>query len=211
MQNSERQDLYTRVTAKIVASLEEGVRPWIKPWSEQKAAARITRPLRHNGTPYSGINTLMLWGASLEHGFTSPIWMTFRQAVALKAHVHRGEKGSLVVYANTFTRTEENAEGQEIDCEISFLKGYIVFNVEQIDGLPEHYYANPEPRFTNAQRVEHADAFFAATSVMAVVKPTTHKILTTSKCRLSRVSATARAFMGRLRTRVSIARSAPRA
>ena len=61
MQHSERQDIYIRITAKIVASLEQGVRPWMKPWSGETAATRITRPLRHNGTPYSGINVLMLW------------------------------------------------------------------------------------------------------------------------------------------------------
>ena len=107
MQNSERQDIYTRITTTIVASLEQGVRPWMKPWSGENAAGRISRPLRHNGTPYSGINILMLWGASVEHGFTSPNWMTFRQALALNAHVRKSEKGSLVVYANTFTRTED--------------------------------------------------------------------------------------------------------
>lgn len=49
MNKSERQEIYTRITAKIVASLEKGVRPWIKPWSGENAAGRITRPLRHNG------------------------------------------------------------------------------------------------------------------------------------------------------------------
>lgn len=161
--NTERQDIYTRVTAKIIASLEQGVRPWMRPWSGDNAAARISRPLRHNGTPYSGINILMLWSASVEHGFTSPNWMTFRQALALNAHVRKGEKGSPVVYANTFTRIEEDADGQEIDREISFLKAYTVFNVEQMEGLPEHYYAKPEPRLTDVQRIDHAEAFFAAT------------------------------------------------
>lgn len=163
MKNSERQDIYTRITATIVASLEEGVRPWMKPWTGENAAARITRPQRHNGAPYSGINILMLWGASIEHGFTSPSWMTFKQALDLNAHVRKGERGSLVVYANTFTRTEEDAEGNEIDREIPFLKGYTVFNVEQIEGLPEHYYAKPEPKLPTLQRIERADAFFAAT------------------------------------------------
>jgi len=107
----------------------------MKPWSGENAAARITRPLRHNGTPYSGINILMLWAASVEYGFNSPSWMTFKQA-DLSAHVRKGEKGSLVVYANTFTRTEEDAEGQEIEREIPFLKGYTVFNVEQIEACP---------------------------------------------------------------------------
>ena len=89
--------------------------------------------------------------------------MTFKQALELNAHVRKGEKGSLVVYANTFTRTEEDADGQEVEREIPFLKGYTVFNVEQIEGLPEHYYAKPEPKFTAVERIEHAEAFFAAT------------------------------------------------
>jgi antirestriction protein ArdC len=38
-----------------------------------------------------------------------------------------------------------------------------VFNVEQVEGLPEHYYAKPEPKFTAVQRIDHAEAFFAAT------------------------------------------------
>ena len=163
MKNTERQDIYTRITAKIVASLEAGVRPWMKPWSGENATARITRPLRHNGTPYSGINILMLWAASVEYGFNSPSWMTFKQALDLNAHVRKGEKGSLVVYANTFTRTEEDAEGQEVEREIPFLKGYTVFNVEQIEGLPEHFYVKPEPKFTAVERIDHAEAFFAAT------------------------------------------------
>ena len=163
MQNTERQDIYTRVTAKIVASLEQGVRPWIRPWNAENAAGRITRPLRHNGLPYSGINVLMLWASAVEQGFGSPSWMTFRQAVELNAHVRKGEKGSLVVYANSVTKTEQNDAGEDVEREIHFLKGYTVFNVEQIEGLPEAYYARPEPKFTPVERIARAEAFFAAT------------------------------------------------
>ena len=163
MQYTERQDIYTRITGQIVASLEQGVRPWMKPWSGDNAAARISRPLRHTGTPYTGINILMLWAASLEHGFSSPSWMTFKQALALNAHVRKGEKGSLVVFANTFTRTTADAEGQEIESEIPFLKSYTVFNVEQIEGLPEHFYVKPAPRSNVVQRNHRAETFFAAT------------------------------------------------
>jgi antirestriction protein ArdC len=144
--------------------LEQGVRPWIKPWSGENAAARITRPLRHNGAPYSGINILVLWAAAIEHGFTSQIWMTFRQALELKACVRKGQKGSLVVYANSATRTEQNDAGEDVEREIRFLKGYTVFNVEQIEGLPEQYYVQPEPKFAPVQRIGHAEAFFAATN-----------------------------------------------
>ncbi len=157
-----RQDVYTRVTDRIVADLEKGVRTWMKPWSAEHAAGKITRPLRHNGTPYSGINILMLWSAAMAGGFAAPIWMTFKQALELNAHVRKGEKGSLVVYANSITRKEtDGATGDETEHEIHFMKGYTVFNVEQIEGLPAHYYAKPEPKFSAVQRIEHAESFFA--------------------------------------------------
>jgi antirestriction protein ArdC len=51
VQRTEIQDVYTRI---IVKHLNNGVRPWVKPWNAEHAAGRITRPLRHNGKPYGG-------------------------------------------------------------------------------------------------------------------------------------------------------------
>lgn len=159
-----RQDVYTRVTEKIIADLEQGVRPWMKPWNAEHAAGRITKPLRHNGQPYNGINILMLWSAAVSEGYSAPIWMTFRQTKELGANVRKGEKGELVVYANTITRTETDAEtGEDSERAIPFMKGYTVFNVEQIEGLPDHYYQLAEPVLDPVQRIEHAESFFGAT------------------------------------------------
>ena len=158
-----RPDIYSRVTDQIVTELEKGVRPWIKPWSAEHAAGRITRPLRHNGEPYAGINILMLWAAASAQGFAAPIWMTYRQASELGAHVRKGEKGSPVVYANKLVRTEtDEVTGDESERTIPYMKGYTVFNVEQIEDLPAHYYAKAEPRFDPPARIDHADAFFTA-------------------------------------------------
>jgi antirestriction protein ArdC len=158
-----RQDVYTRVTDKIIADLEKGVRTWMRPWNAEHTAGKIARPLRHNAQPYSGINILMLWGSAMDQGFTAPYWMTFKQALDFKAHVRKGEKGSLVVYANSITVTDENEHGEEESREVPFMRGYTVFNVEQIEGLPEHYYAMRPARFTPAERIEHAESFFANT------------------------------------------------
>jgi len=156
-------DIYTRITDTIVTDLEQGVRPWFKPWNAEHAAGRITRPLRSNGIPYQGINVIMLWTAAVAAGYAAPIWMTFRQAKELGAHVRKGEKGSIVVYANTITKTETNDEGEEQEHAIPFMKGYTVFNVEQVEGLPAQFYAPAEPRLDPVQRIAHADEFFAAT------------------------------------------------
>lgn len=162
--NTPRQDVYTRIADKIIADLEKGVRPWMKPWNAEHAAGRITKPLRHNGQPYNGINILMLWSAAVSEGYSAPIWMTFRQAKELGANVRKGEKGELVVYANTVTRTEQDdTTGEELEHTIPFMKGYTVFNVEQIEGLPSHYYQLAEPVLDPVQRISHAEAFFTAT------------------------------------------------
>jgi hypothetical protein len=82
----------------------------------------------------------------MAQNFAAPIWMTFKQAMELDAHIRKGEKGSLVVYADSVTRKETDEKtGDEIDREIPFLKGYTVFNVEKIEGLPEVYYAKAAP------------------------------------------------------------------
>jgi antirestriction protein ArdC len=161
---SEFRDVYSRITNKIVADLEQGVRPWMKPWSAEHAAGRITRPLRHNGIPYKGINVIMLWSASVTKGYACPLWLTFKQAIELGGHVKKGESGELVVYANTITRTETDDKGEETEREIPFMKGYTVFNAEQCEDLPAHYTAKAEPSaLTPLQRIERADRFFAAT------------------------------------------------
>ena len=154
-------DLYTRITNRIVAELEAGTRPWLKPWNAEHAAGRVTRPLRHNGTPYRGINVLMLWAEACARGFACPIWMTYKQASELGGQVRKGERGSLVVFADRFTRTETGDKGEDIERHIPFLRSYTVFNCEQTDGLPAHYYARAESVIDPVQRIAHAETFFA--------------------------------------------------
>ncbi len=116
----------------------------IEPWNAEHAAGKITRPLRHNGIPYKGINVIMLWSASVAKGYACPLWLTFKQALELGGNVRKGERGELVVYADRITRTETDDKGEETERAIPFLKGYTVFNAEQCEGLPAHYYAKAE-------------------------------------------------------------------
>ena len=131
-----RDDLYQSVTDAIIAELELGLKPWKRPWKMTGAGF----PLRHNGQPYRGINTLVLWMTMAAKGYTSPYFMTYRQAASLGAQVRKGEKATTVTYSDTIRRKAEQADGTEEERSIWFLKSYAVFNAGQIDGLPAHYY-----------------------------------------------------------------------
>jgi len=158
-------DLYTEVTAKIVKELEAGRFPWAQPWAARGEAATIAAGLPKNastGRAYSGINILLLWGAAIENGFSGQTWLTFRQAKALGGSVMKGERGSMVVYADKFIPKDEQARvekegGGETGREtvrgtvsrsnafVPFLKRYTVFNAAQCEGLAEELTAGAKP------------------------------------------------------------------
>ncbi|WP_026622988.1 antirestriction protein ArdC (plasmid) [Ensifer sp. WSM1721] len=165
-ENGLRVDIYAKITDRIVADLDKGVRPWVQPWSAGTLTGRVSRPLRHNGQAYTGLNVLLLWWESVVSGFMSATWMTLRQANELGAHVRKGERGATVVYASRFTKTEKDAAGGEVERDIPFLKAYTVFNCDRIEGLPEHYYHRPEPVAEAIERIEHADRFFDNTGAV---------------------------------------------
>jgi antirestriction protein ArdC len=162
-----RTDIYTRVTDRIIEALERGVRPWVQPWASQ-SGRQVARPLRHNGVPYRGVNVLLLWAEAIEKRFTSPYWLTYRQALELKGHVRKGETGSVVVYSKKFTQIFRDEGGEEVEEAKLLLRSYVVFNVNQIDGLPAEY--DPKPIECNnlVERIKTADDFFTHTGAAII-------------------------------------------
>ncbi|MFM2057450.1 MAG: antirestriction protein [Pseudomonadota bacterium] len=160
-----RADVYARVTERIVTALETGTRPWVQPWRAEQAGP-LAMPQRHNGTPYRGINVLLLWGEAIEHGYQSSTWMTYKQAQALGGQVRKGEHGALVVFANQYTKKETDDQGDEVARDIHFMKGYTVFNVDQIDELPAMYRPTPVVHGEPLQRIEAAEQFFRHTGAV---------------------------------------------
>lgn len=98
--------IYETVTSNIIAAIEAGAGDWTRPWGGGNTPA----PLRHCGTPYRGINVLILWITAKSRGYTAPTWMTYRQAAALGGNVRKGEKGTGVVYSGTVTKEDENGD-----------------------------------------------------------------------------------------------------
>src|SRR5580658_4460005 len=100
-----QQDIYEKVTNRIIAQLEQGVVPWKSPYFSKVGFPRNFS----TGKKYQGINVFLL--ASLR--FTSPYFLTYIQAQQLGGNVRKGEKGSLVIKYGTYTKEIEGAPTPE--------------------------------------------------------------------------------------------------
>src|SRR3982074_3965774 len=90
-----KRDLYAEVSTRIVAELEAGAAPWVKPWS---ATAGANTPCNAvSNRPYSGCNVVLLWMARAA-GYRAPRFLTFKQALELGGNVPKGERGTQVVF-----------------------------------------------------------------------------------------------------------------
>jgi antirestriction protein ArdC len=135
-----RASVYDEVTATIIRQLEAGVAPWAKPWNKVGGGSVVMPANAVSAKRYSGINVLLLWGSMIERGYSSPLFLTFKQALDLGGSVRKGEKATSVVYADRFIPAGEKAKAEEENRDakaVPFLKRFSVFNVEQCEGLPE--------------------------------------------------------------------------
>lgn len=116
-------DVATIITNQILEALERGVVPWRKPWRTELPKNLIS------GKPYRGINLLLL---SLSP-YASPYYLTYKQVEELGGYVVAGSKGFRIVY----WRILEHVSPQGELTEVPLMKYYVVFNLEQIGGIPE--------------------------------------------------------------------------
>lgn len=124
MTRKPRPDVAQVITDLILEKIAAGTAPWLKPWS-----ATSSRPLRHNGIPYTGINTFFLWAVAEACGYASPYWMTYRQAAELGGQVRKGESGSYSVFYSTAHKTDTDRQtGETSEKTIRFMKWNHVFN-----------------------------------------------------------------------------------
>ena len=148
-----------RITQEIVARLEAGTRPWIKPWR----GVAVWRPLRACGTPYRGMNVFWLWMVADICGYTSPFWMTYNQAQKLGGQVRKGEKSTIAIFYKSYTKeVEAGGPGETAEESRRVLKAYPVFNADQVDGLPERFHPAAALELVEpAGREQELNAFFA--------------------------------------------------
>jgi antirestriction protein ArdC len=129
-------DIYQQVTDQILASLENGTAPWVKPWRDDGSALLTGAPLnRISKAGYNGINVLLLWAAAAENGYSDPTWLTYKQAASLGGNVIKGEKGTRIVFFKQISKEATNSSGETEKSSFGMLRGYTVFNIEQCENV----------------------------------------------------------------------------
>lgn len=161
-QRTAPRDIAQEITDKLIARLEEsGPLPWRRPWR----SSAMAMPLRHTGEAYKGVNHLLLAIEAHCSGYTTPYWMTFRQAKELGGCVCKGERSSMVVYYGTALKKDSGGEAANPSDNdeagmYRFLKGYAVFNASQIDGLPEKFHPESDKIDTGLRMDARLGGFF---------------------------------------------------
>jgi antirestriction protein ArdC len=151
-------DIYQAVTDKIVAALEQGAGAFVTPWAEQGPPSNAV-----TGKPYRGTNMLLLWVAGMQRQYSSPLWLTFKQAQSLGGCVKKGEKGTHLVRWVTYEdkKSRDPKTGEPVTRAVP--KWFVVFNVEQTDVDPSAYAKHAVKVLSASERRAQCDAFIAAT------------------------------------------------
>src|SRR5262245_48519261 len=140
-----RRDLYAEVSARIIAELERGAAPWVKPWSVTPGQNVPQNAV--TSRPYSGSNVILLWLAR-NRGWSTPRFLTFKQALDAGGNVRKGEHGTKVYFVKQLQVRDRDGDEAETRL-VPMLREYTVFNVDQCDGLPDSIRAGKPMRVRN--------------------------------------------------------------
>jgi antirestriction protein ArdC len=155
-----KRDLYAEVSARIIAELEAGAAPWIKPWSATPGANTPCNAVTNR--PYSGCNVVLLWMAQAA-GYRTPRFLTFKQALELGGHVRKGEHGTKVCFVKQLHIQDDAADDASTRL-IPMMREYTVFNVDQCENLPDSITTGRSSRVRNPDtRDDLADEFLHST------------------------------------------------
>ena len=164
-------DIRQAITDKIIAMLEKGGNEARTRWT--KAAQRGFPRNGKTGDAYRGVNVLILWDAAIEAGYASNVWMTFKQAADMGAHVRKGEKGVMCAYFEMVKRkgnepAEQDGDEEGRDGFFPMCKPFWLFNVAQIEGLPESFYNTTTEQPAEFNPIAEAEALLTASGASIV-------------------------------------------
>ena len=129
------QDVYAKITGRIVSALRAGVVPWHQPWNAAQGRPRNLI----SGKPYRGINVWLL-----SHQAGSPFWLTYRQASQIGGlRQKRGKRPAPSFSGNSWparvasrTAKQDGEQDSKEPHGYAMARAYTVFNASQC-ALPE--------------------------------------------------------------------------
>lgn len=157
-----------QVAEKLIQQLEQGTSPLQRLWRP----GEMVRPYNPTtGRPYKGGNSI--WLSMQDRG--DPRWLTYKQASDAGGQVRKGEKGCVIQYLSR-TATEKvldeagrpvlGAGGKPLTKTVQLERPKVfravVFNAEQIDGMPP---LAPRRTMTDSERNERCEAILSASQV----------------------------------------------
>ena len=127
-------DIAQTITDRIISELEKGATPWVKPWRTLKGMPGAGMPFNPlSGTVFRGINHL--WLSMMQGAYSTPYWITLKQANKANARIKKDEKGTPIVFWNVHRKETTGANGETVTSAYAFIKHYYVYNVDQCEGL----------------------------------------------------------------------------
>lgn len=158
------QEVMEDVTTNLVKLMEEGADNWQMPW--RKLGATGLPRNASTGKFYRGGNVLALGMSGIMQGFSSNEWGTFKQWQGLGGSVRKGEHGTRgLIYKPTPGKTmvvEDPTTGEDVTLTSrgsAFASVFVVFNRDQVDGLPE---VPAEAPTDPLELLEHVEAWASA-------------------------------------------------
>lgn len=165
-------DYADQVASGIIDQLRKGTAPWVKPW---KPGERFMPYNPTTGNEYRGANAMWLMSRAESRGYDDARWLTYRQAQEQGAQVRKGEKGTPIQFwkwqglepvrdgqGKPMLDGEGNPVRELVRYERPRVLSAVVFNAQQIDGLPP---APDRPALPEWERHERAERILAGSGV----------------------------------------------
>lgn len=138
--------VYEKVTARIIELLETGNVPWKKPWRFSEGPRNLI-----SRKPYRGINSFLLNCSP----YSSPYWITYRQATEKGGQVRKGEKSTAIIFWKWLDcKADPDNEDNESTEKVPLVRFYNVFNLDQVDDIDPPAEVQPDIPFSPIDQAE---------------------------------------------------------
>lgn len=169
-------NIYEQVNERITGLLTQSLEGHTKTWLNAKVELFGRNP--YSKHYYSMLNNFLLHiGLMRRHGYYLNRWITFLQAKELDAKIKKGSFADIIVFTS-FIYLNDNGvnvtkqaqsmidSGVELPRswkKISFLKGYNVFNVADVEGLPAEWLTPADKVTSPEQRIQEVENLISNT------------------------------------------------